>query len=298
MLNLTGHDTIENYEKVLRSLTFTTIDSRPRQDLSGGICDRRTRDPAGESRPTRADGRGSGWRSRTKLLHHYLPRGAPPVPIVDPTGLTIDAAGYDTILSGQIAVADLVGYLAVDTSGTNIHAMSFGPVIQAVRGSTRLPTTSRVLRTATFVTSGPIASMQRVVFHLSPPGRPSLTGEGLITVENPTTVVGQHVFYNHSKYDGYDAGARRRGRRGDRYRQDALLWRRRPGFGDLRHKQRAGHQRHHDRRRRTRTARSRPTISSSASAAIILPMPGRPPRRLARCWCGRARVKAGRIGSK
>ena len=209
-LTLSGEDTVENYEQVLRSLKFVSVNT-----ATGTY----------PVRFTVTDQIGAG-QSATALVtvvnppltlldldgdpdHAYFAAtfrpGFGPVPIVDATGLSIESP-WEVLSGGQVLGP---GAIAVDTSGTNITASGSGSFRIVLSGTDTVANYERVLRTATYESSTSYNGLVRAEFVVvDPAGRPSPTVESLISQDHaPASVVGRYLFYNQSKYDGYDAAA-------------------------------------------------------------------------------------------
>ncbi len=204
-LQLDGQDTVEHYEQVLRSLRIVTMNGnvgstyRVQFTVANGLG---ISAPATalltvvESRPPLVDL--DADPAHEYFATSYRP-GVGPVPLVDPTGLTIDYA-LGTLTDAKILLDGGPATLAVDTSGTNITATVAGNFLE-LHGTDTVANYQQVLRTATFTPSvsavGPFSATFLVWNGGDPPSPPV---ESLIAPGNAPEIVGRYLFYANSKF--------------------------------------------------------------------------------------------------
>jgi hypothetical protein len=144
------------------------------------------------------------------FMANYQPDGAA-VSIVDPA-LEIRGFGTPTLTTATAFIlGSIVGdELSVDTSGTNITA-SYVDGILALLGADTVANYEKVLRTIKFSSTAervPGANVH-VQFVVSDGERMSNLAESIISIYEPglSSIVGRHLFYNNSGYDGNNTGA-------------------------------------------------------------------------------------------
>ena len=210
-LVLIGEDTLERYDQVLRSLKFLSVNLAPgtypvkftAEGSSGSSQEAIALVSVVDPLPSQLDL--DGDPDHAYFAATYRP-GLGPVPIVDPVGLSIDSP-WQT-LTGAIIQLIGPGTLHLDTSGTNITGNPSGDSI-TLQGVDTVANYEKVLRTTTYENAMPWTGIIRVAFSVfDSAGRQNPIVESLITQDDtPASVVGRYVFYNDSKFDGYDPGA-------------------------------------------------------------------------------------------
>ncbi len=196
-LVMTGNDTLEHYQAVLRTLTLQGSGLSPGQTQE---IDLYAVDANGMRGPTThalvtienppppvidLDGTSASNNFSTKFAVGSLV----PVPIVDPVGLSISAPGWSVLDGARVEIESAPGELNVVTQGTQITAANMGYAIQ-LYGTDTIEHYEQVLRSLTYSTQFTAANqtvqIQTKVFAGQWEGAPATSFVTLIAPTPPT----------------------------------------------------------------------------------------------------------------
>jgi len=205
-LELFGIDTVENYERVLRSARFESAPLNPGQPLRAEVFVDNAFLPSLLFLTVIEPPGALLDLSGSVPYEHYQGQallGGPPVPLVDPLGASILAPTAE--LSGlEIRLSGAPGQMAVDTSGTTI-GYGIGPDVLHLHGLASVADYERVLRTITFQAYYVETGLSRAdIVAVDVTGRRGPAAQSFIEVSEPVAfVLGRQLFYNNSKFDGF-----------------------------------------------------------------------------------------------
>ncbi len=146
---INGTGTIQDYETALRSITITNLSLPGRIDDTGTDhddrepvrCQRRL-DVGADGPQAASDGRRPGCGSGAEFFTMTYQVGAPPVPVVDPSGLSIGTSVFDMIVSAEISWSGNGANIRRSTPAERISPPTKATALSSCRGPTPLPITS------------------------------------------------------------------------------------------------------------------------------------------------------------